>query len=68
MLDHVIVLGECHLRRLVRSHATYYNEDRPHMALDRDAPIPRAVEPRSMGRVVALRRVAGLHHRYARAA
>ena len=43
-LDHVIVLGERHLLRLVRAHAAYYNEDRPHMALDRDAPIPRPVE------------------------
>ena len=68
VLDHVIVLGERHLLRLVRAHAAYYNEDRPHMALDRDAPFPRAVEPPNAGRVVALPRVAGLHHRYARAA
>jgi len=68
ILDHVIVLGERHLLRLVQSHAAYYNEDRPHMTLDRDAPIPRTVEPSSSGRIVALPRVAGLHHRYARAA
>jgi transposase InsO family protein len=68
ILDHVIVLGERHLLRLVQSHAAYYNEDRPHMALDRDPPVPRAVEPPSSGRIVALPRVAGLHHRYSRAA
>ncbi len=68
VLDHVIVLGERHLLRLVRLHAAYYNEDRPHMALRRDAPIPRIVEPTSCGRVVALPRVDGLHHRYAGAA
>jgi transposase InsO family protein len=68
ILDHVIVLGERHLLRLVQSHAADYNEDRPHMTLDRDAPIPRTVEPSSSGRIVALPRVAGLHHRYARAA
>jgi transposase InsO family protein len=68
VLDHVIVLGERHLLRLVRLHAAYYNEDRPHMALRRDAPIPRIVEPTSCGPVVALPRVDGLHHRYARAA
>jgi len=68
VLDHVIVLGERHLLRLVQSHAADYNEDRPHMALDCDAPVPRAVEPASAGRIVALPRVAGLHHRYARAA
>jgi len=67
-LDHVIVLGERHLLRLVQLHAAYYNDDRPHMALDRDAPVPRTIQPPSVGRVVAFRRVAGLHHRYARAA
>jgi transposase InsO family protein len=68
VLDHVIVLGEGHLLRLVRAHAAYYNEDRPHMALDHDAPVSRTVEPPSSGRVLAFPRVAGLHHRYARAA
>jgi transposase InsO family protein len=68
LLDHVIVLGERHLLGLVRQHARYYNEDRPHMALDRDAPIDRPVEPKARGRVVALPRVGGLHHRYSRAA
>jgi transposase InsO family protein len=67
-LDHVIVLGERHLLNLVRLHAAYYNEDRPHKALGRDAPVPRAVEPPSAGRILALPRVARLHHRYARAA
>jgi hypothetical protein len=62
VLDYVIVLGERHLLRLVRSHAAYYNEDRPHMSLDRDAPVSRTVEPPSAGRVVAFPRVAGLHH------
>ena len=68
LLDHVIVLGERHLLRLVRQHARYYNEDRPHMSLGGDAPAARAVEPVGSGPVIALPRVAGLHHRYARAA
>jgi putative transposase len=68
LLDHVIVVGERHLLRLVRQHVAYYNEDRPHMSLDRDAPVARAVQPPSAGRVVALPRVGGLHHRYSRAA
>ena len=68
LLDHVIVLGERHLLRLVRQHVAYYNEDRPHMSLDRDAPVARAVQPASAGRVVALPRLGGLHHRYSRAA
>jgi transposase InsO family protein len=68
LLDHVIVLGERHLLRLVRQHVAYYNEDRPHMSLGGDAPVARAVEPPSAGEVVALPRVGGLHHRYSRAA
>ena len=68
LLDHVIVLGERHLLRLVRLHASYYNVDRPHMSLDGDAPVSRAVEPPSNGKVVALPRVGGIHHRYARRA
>ena len=68
LLDHVIVLGERHLLRLVQRHASYYNEDRPHMSLDGDAPVSRAVEPPARGRVVALPRVGGIPHRYPRGA
>jgi transposase InsO family protein len=68
LLDHVIVLGERHLLGLVKEHTRYYNEDRPHMSLDWDSPVSRAVQPPSQGRVVALPRVGGLHRRYARAA
>jgi hypothetical protein len=45
-----------------------YNEDRPHMGLDGDAPVTRAVEPGELGKVLALPRVGGLHHRYVRRA
>jgi len=68
LLDHVIVLGQRHLLCLVRAHVAYYNQDRPHMSLEGDAPITRAIETASSGRVVALPRVGGLHHRYARRA
>jgi transposase InsO family protein len=68
LLDHVVVLGERHLLRMVREYAAYYNEDRPHLANGRDAPVARAVEGRDAGRVVALPRVGGLHHRYSRVA
>jgi transposase InsO family protein len=68
LLDHVVVLGPRHLLRLVRAHVAYYNADRPHMSLDGDAPVTRAVELPIAGRVVALPRVGGLHHRYARQA
>jgi hypothetical protein len=67
LLDHVIVLGERYLLRLVREHTRYYNE-RPHMSLDGDAPVSRPAEVSGSGRITALPRVGGLHHRYARAA
>jgi transposase InsO family protein len=68
LLDHVIVLGERHLLRLVRQHAAHYNGDRPPMSLGGDSPVSRAVEPPTAGKVVVLPRVGGLHHRYSRAA
>lgn len=66
LLDHVIVLGEDHLRRLMDRFVAYYNEDRTHLGLGSDAPLGRPVEP-SLGpgaRVVAVPRVGGLHRRY----
>jgi putative transposase len=68
LLDHVIVLGERHLLRLVRQHVAYYNSDRPHMSLGGDSPVTRDVERPAAGKVVAFPRVGGLHHRYSRAA
>jgi len=68
LLDHVVVLGERHLLHMVRQYVAYYNEDRPHMALGSDAPVSRAVEAGDADKVIALPRVGGLHHRYARAA
>jgi hypothetical protein len=67
-LDHVIVLNEAHLRRILSSYFAYYHEARTHLSLDRNAPIPRQVEPPSHGRVIAIPQVGGLHHRYMRAA
>src|SRR5262249_27630402 len=67
LLDHISVLGEHHLLRLVRHYVAYYNDDRPHLSLDGDAPRNRAIEPPSTGKVIALARVEGLHHRCARA-
>jgi transposase InsO family protein len=67
-LNHVIVLNEAHLRRLLREYLRYYHADRPHTSLDSNPPRERQVEPRSIGGVVGLPRVGGLHHRYTRAA
>ena len=67
LLDHVIVLNERHLRRRLHCYLRYYHGSRTHLALEKDAPEPRAVEPEH-GSVVALPQVGGLHHRYARRA
>jgi len=65
LLDHVVVLDEIHLRRLLGEYVEYYNAERVHSSI-RDAPEGRAAEPRPDGpsTVSALRRVGGLHHRY----
>ena len=67
-LDHVIVLGEQHLRRILRRYLDYYHSSRTHLALDKDAPEPRQRESIDGGKVVALPMVGGLHHRYTRRA
>jgi transposase InsO family protein len=68
LLDHVIVLNEGRLRRRLHSYLRYYHRSRTHLALDKDAPEPRTIEPPEHGRVVALPQVGGLHHRYVRRA
>jgi transposase InsO family protein len=67
-LNHVIVLSESHLRRVLRGYVAYYNDSPPHMSLSGNSPMGRDVEPPSKGQVVAIPQVGGLHHRYARAA
>ena len=67
-LQHVIVLNERHLRRILLSYFAYYHESRAHLSLDRHSPIPREIEPPERGKVIAVRQVGGLHHRYRRAA
>jgi transposase InsO family protein len=67
-LDHVIVLGEQHLRRILRKYLEYVHGSRTHLALDKDAPEPCQRESIDGGKVIALPRVGGLHHRYTRRA
>ena len=66
-LDHVIVLSERHLRRLLRAYVGIIQHTRTHLALAKDAPEPRPVHADD-GRVVAIAEVGGLHHRYERRA
>jgi putative transposase len=67
-LDHVIVCGEAHLKRVLGSYFSYYHTTRTHRSLDDNAPWPRVIEPPEHGRVVAIPHVGGLHHRYTRVA
>jgi transposase InsO family protein len=67
-LDHVIVWNERALRRTLHKYFAYYQRSRTLLALGKDAPEPRAVEPPEQGRVVAIPQVGGLHHRYQRRA
>jgi putative transposase len=67
-LDHLIVLNEDHLRRILRNYFNYYHNSRPHQSLERNSPAPREIEPPSKGKVIAIPQVGGLHHRYRRAA
>ena len=68
VLDHVIVLNERHLRRVLTAYISYYHRFRTHLSLNMDCPQPRAVEPPEIGKVRALPEVGGLHHHYERQA
>jgi transposase InsO family protein len=63
-VDHVIVLGEAHLRRILTKYAAYYNELRTHRSLNKDAPIHRAIQ--HVGRIISAPVLGGLHHHYCR--
>jgi transposase InsO family protein len=63
-LDHIVILGEDHLRRVLESYAAYYNHVRPHLALAKDAPLVRPVQ--RFGEVVGRPILGGLHHEYCR--
>jgi len=67
-LDHVIVLNERHLNRILREYFDYYNNSRAHQSLGGNAPLPRELEPPDRGKVIAIPQVGGLHHRYTRVA
>ncbi|MEI7836643.1 MAG: transposase [Planctomycetota bacterium] len=67
-LDHVIVLSEDHLRRILAEYFEYYHEARAHLSLERNSPDPRTVQTPDKGKVVAKAYLGGLHHCYTRAA
>ena len=63
-LDHIIVFGEQHLRHLLRCYASYYNQSRTHLSLNKDAPARRSVH--AVGCIEARPVLGGLHHQYVR--
>ena len=65
-LDQVIVFNETSLRRTLRSYLRYYHRSRLHLSLDKDSSDSRSVQ--TIGNVVAIPEVGGLHHRYERRA
>jgi transposase InsO family protein len=62
--DHLVVLGEAHLRRILRAYARYYNDIRTHRSLDKDAPVSRPVH--RSGNISSHAILGGLHHHYVR--
>jgi transposase InsO family protein len=63
-VDHIIVMGEMHLRRILKSYAHYYNGVRTHWSLNKDAPVSRSVQRAGIIRSRAI--LGGLHHHYSR--
>jgi transposase InsO family protein len=63
-VDHIVVLGEAHLRRILESYARYYNDIRTHRSLDKDAPAFRPIQ--RIGNIASHAILGGLHHHYVR--
>jgi putative transposase len=63
-----VIFDERHLRRVLSSYVDYYQRARRHLSLEKDCPDPRTIRLRSVGRIVAIPKVGGLHHRYERLA
>ncbi len=67
-LDHIIILNESSLKRILKTYFQYYEHSRTHLSLEKDAPVSRSVQLPELGRVIELPQVGGLHHRYERRA
>lgn len=63
-LDHIVIWGEVHLRRVLAAYSNYYNEIRLHLALGKDSPGHRPVQRN--GTIVSMPILARLHHQYCR--
>ena len=67
-LDHMIVLNEDHLHRILAEYFAYYHEARTHLSLDRNSPVPRSAQSPAQGKIVTKAYLGGLYHCYTRAA
>ena len=67
-LNHVIVINDKHLRRILKGYFRYYLNSRTHLSLEKDAPEPRKIQAPELGRIIEIPEVGGLHHRYERRA
>jgi hypothetical protein len=63
-LDQVAIFGEAQLRRVLSGYAAYHVQEHPHLALQKDVPLRRAVQ--RVGTVVSIPVVGGLYHQYVR--
>ena len=67
-LDHVVVLSDRHLKRILTRYFNYYHRWRTHLSLGMDCPESRSVQPTDLGKVVQFPELGGLHHHYERLA
>ena len=67
-LDHLLLLGERHLRRVVQEYVRYFNQLRPHQGIGQQRPVPTALVGTTRGPVQAVPILGGLHHDYQRVA
>ncbi len=70
-LDHILIVSEAHLRRVLKEYMTYFNRSRPHQGINQR--VPEREEPsggvvRTNGTIVAFPVLGGLHHAYRRVA
>jgi putative transposase len=70
LLEHVVILNERHLKRLMAEYVRYYHEDRTHLGLAKDTPAGGPIVAHSSvgSKIQSFPRLGGLHHRYAVAA
>ena len=67
-LDHVVVLSERHLRRILKDYLSHYHHWRCHQSLEMDCPVHSPIQPPEVGEVVEVREAGGLYRHYERLA